>query len=144
MKTFLMRCIDNAGTFRAVSMIVLWFMSTAASATNICWIDHVSRTPNGMMLVFSTNASLFVNVTHQSGQKAHFDVTDGVVQNGQKDGDNNVVLNSGDTVFLMQGPEDSCNLVGIVQDGKLGVLVHASNNMSPYGRSTASEFIPAE
>ena len=81
-------------------MIVLYFMSTATFATNICWIDHVSRTSNGMMLGFSTNASLLVNVTHQNDRKASFYVTHGVVQDGQRDGDNNVVLNSGDTVFL--------------------------------------------
>jgi hypothetical protein len=144
MKTFLMRSIGAAGAFRAVSMIVLWFTSATASAANICWIDHVARVPNGMTLVFSTDANLLFKVTHQNDQRVSFYVTKGVVQSGQEGRNNNVVLNNGDVAFLMQSPEDSCDLVAVIQDEKLGVLVHAVSTMSPYGRSTASTFIPAE
>ena len=119
-------------------------------AQNICWIEQVTQTSNGMALRFASHASLRVSVVKHDTPDARvfYGVGNGVARlqnpNGSLGDESEIVLRIDDEASVSQLLHDSCLLRAVNQDGKAGIDAQAHMNMPGLPPQTARTFVVAQ
>lgn len=129
--------------FLAIALIA----PTWTNAEGICWLDKVTKVPDGLEVHFMKNSRVTIykkgeavlaeedGATRQLVKGLH--VTLGL--------EVPVVLAKGQSILVMSGsPEDSCSIKFAEKDGQIGVTAHATNTTGPAGQVVAEMFYLAE
>jgi hypothetical protein len=117
----------------------LLFLPVLAGAADICWIDKITKAVGGVEVHFIAHANL--GVLGKGAPNVY--VSDGVVRQSTNNAETHLLLVQGQSVLVSVIPEDMCSITAITQDGQLGVLAHAANNMGGQ-HVVVSDFYPAE
>ncbi|MBE1158985.1 hypothetical protein [Dyella acidiphila] len=118
---------------------VLLLLPVLANASDICWIDKITKAAGGVEVHFIPRVDLSVFGPNAS----NLYVKDGVVRQATNNAEAHLVLAPGQGVSVGAMPEDMCLITATEQGGQLGVTAHAANNVG--GQHTqVTEFYSAE
>ena len=114
-------------TIKALPWLVMALIVPAgADARGICWLDKVTKVPDGLEVHFMSNSHVTI---YQKGNVLEAPV----------------VLTKGQSILVMGAvPEDSCSIEFAEKDGLVGVMAHAASNTGPAGHVVTEIFYPAE
>jgi hypothetical protein len=114
-------------------LIILLIMSlSSAIAQNLCWIDAVVRTPDGLAVMFVGWSSPRLVSLERAGMR---------VQPLETDLRATLKLKEGDVALIRQGHHDSCTLRVERRDDVVGLFVEARNRADGLPHTDASEFV---
>lgn len=126
--------------------VLLSVQSTGVMARDICWIERVERTKQGVDVYFSDVRN--VNVIRTGGKPETYLAYPSNAVRVQLYGNETPVgavsAGLGDRLFSHNSPHDSCSLTVVMRDGKIGLDANASMQMGDLPPSSARKFIPAE
>jgi hypothetical protein len=122
------------------------FGLASVHAADICWVERVKRTPTGIDAYFMEGRVVtLIRDKRQVGLFQTYSASTTTVR--QLDGMTAVEAVSaqlGDRLFSSNSPHDSCSLMVVIRDGKIGLEASASMQMGIEPPNTAQKFIPAE
>ena len=129
--------------FGALVSLSVTFPSYAGQ--HICWIDRVVIEGAGVRVLFSPSGYNIAGGTHSQGR---FVIGHGHITwlFGPKDrtSEPGLLLMNGESAFLIQGVEDTCEITFAEMDGHIGITAHASFSVPGVPPSNTTVFIPGE
>ena len=131
-------------------LVVLALLPGVARADGYtCWLDHVTRSGDGVELHFDDQIRLTFRVNQVgSGERRQYfiDQGKGFIQNAETraiGAATPVLMAMGDTGFAYMRIEDSCTFTFAQKDGVLGVILQNAYSDPDGSRHSNEEFAPA-
>jgi hypothetical protein len=100
-------------------------VASPALAAGICWIDTVEKTPTGVAVHFTDRRMISLDSASGGSQAVDVDPKAAAGANTSK----SLEAKLGDRFSSHNTPEDGCSMEVVSQDGKIGVMAHATNCM---------------